>query len=1256
MSAIKLKINNSSNETNEKKSISLAPARTPISLKINTTPSASSAPSVSNTTTNVKVVSSVPVPSSASISLKLKETAVPVPKKETNKNEEQLMSSSSYSRFKDQRDHVYNIPDTYVGSSVQGDREERVLDLVTFLFKKSIIRIPEAVERIFIEILSNAGDNSARSLLSGIDPGEIIVTMTDTTITIRNGGIPIPVEIHKEEKIYVPELIFGNLMSSSSYDKNKKRQFSSRNGFGSKLTNIFSKMFKVTVADAYNGLLYSKVWTDNMKTSVPHSITPYDKENKSFVEIEFTMDFKRFGYEKYPQEAYELYARHIVDTAFTLKIPVSFNGKKYNIATAKEYAKLYLGKEAVKSSILYYAWPEGTETVMKKNVEYAKNKGVLPIIEICAVDSPDCAERVAFVNNMWTRNGGVHYEAAFKAVTAGILKTLNESNSSGKKKKESSASNKTVKNPKAAKVPKTTKAAKLTIADVKKHVSLFVNCWIEDPIFDSQSKNELKSPTPKVEIDEKILNPIMRWELVARLYAELDAKLFRNASKSDGKKKRHLSGMGKLEDANLAGTSESTNCTLYVTEGDSAQTFANKLLSYVPSGKGRDYIGTYPLKGKPLNVMNAPALQINENKEINDLKKILGLREGVDYMVDENYQTLRYGHVMVAADSDFDGSHILGLVMNLFFCKYPTLLARGYVTYLRTKILEVKKGSETVKFYSHHEYELWKNENLDFHTWKHSYYKGLGTNLDVDIEHESKAPKIVMTVYDELAPQTLRLAFDSKLADNRKLWISSWVPDYTVEQMMIQPISSFINHQFIQYSLENIARSIPRFTDGLKISQRKIIWASVKRWGAKTGNNADKMKVAQFGAYVADKCMYNHGEKSLTGAVVSMAQDFVGANNLPYFTSDGQYGSRNYNGIDAADSRYLFTRPFPLMNVIFRKEDVPILTLQIEEGETVEPVTLLPILPMHLINGQIGVATAFSTYIPGHDPLDCVYWYESRLKGLPTKPIIPWYRGFEGEIKLKQRQQIKKDEEDESNDQEKENEEEEDKDEMFVDKNTQYTMIITGNYEEADRKNKITITEIPIGRTIHGYKEFLDKMREDKVITKYDNYSTPNKPVFEVYGMKNPSLKNLKLIKTYGLSNMVLIDDNNKPHKYDNTELVLETFYHIRLAYYSKRKTYILKNILESIELLNAKIKFILAMIKGLELLKSNPGITDEEANIQGAILAIGKNKKTISEQMGRCDFDIELIKKVTIHHCTEEEVQSLKNEIVSLEAERKEK
>lgn len=1166
----------------------------------------------------------------------------------SSQNDVQLVKESDYMKFNDQKDHVYRIPDTYIGNSIQADREERILDLQTMLFKKSTIRIPEGVERLFIELLSNAGDNAARSLLKGVEADEIVVTMTEKSIKVRNGGIPIPVEIHKQEKIYCPELIFGHLMSSSSYDASKKRQFSSRNGFGAKLTNIFSKEFKVTVADPYNELMYQKTWRNNMKENSNHEITPYPKTGKGFVEIEYTMDFERFGYQSYPQEAFELYARHAVDTAFTLKIPVSFNGHKFNISSAKEYAKLYLGKDAVKSSILYYVWPPGTETVMKKNVEYAVKKGVLPLMEICAVDSADSAEKVSFVNNMWTRNGGVHYEAAFKAVTSGILKTVNEGNGGKKNKKND-------------------KAPKLTLSDVKKHVSLFVNCWIEDPIFDSQSKNELKAPTPKVVIDEKILNNINKWELVSRLYAELEAKMFRAASKTDGKKKKHI-GMEKLTDANKAGTNESVNCSLYVTEGDSALTYAYKLSRFFPNDVGPDYIGLMPLRGKPLNVMNAPALQIAENKEIKALKKVLGLREGIDYTIDENFHTLRYGHLLCLCDSDQDGKHILGLLMNLFHCKYPSLLARGFLKYLRTKVMEVKKGNRVFTFYSQHEYEEWKLKNPDFQSWKHAYFKGLGSSNTASIEAESKNPKFVMSVYDVMAPESLKLAFDIKMSDKRKEWISSWQPDYTVETMKVQPISAFINHEFIQYSIADLARSIPRFTDGLKVSQRKVLWTALKRWGDKAGNAAEILKTAQFASIVSEKTAYMHGEKSLEGTIIGMAQDFVGSNNLPYFDREGEMGTRRMLGEDKSSGRYSHTRPEPYIPFIFRKEDIPILKILIEEGQEIEPVTLLPIIPMHLVNGILGIGSGSSTFMPAHNVLDIVYWIEAKIKGLPTPKLIPWYRGFTGEIELveKGRKQREKEEEEREDDMEDDKEEhieeeedeerrkQEDKDEILIHKKTRMTLVTKGCFEDSGTKKEgITITEIPIGRAIDSYKGFLDKMKEEKVIKDYDNYSTTDVPKFIVYGMKEPTLKSLKLIKSYGMSNMVCLDDSNRPVKFENASMVMETFYSIRLAYYVKRKENMLQEIATRINGLNARIKFILAVIKGYELIKENPNIADEEANSKEGVLVLGRNRKDIVMQLERCGVSDDLYKKITLHNCTVEEVQVSRDKIAELENER---
>ena len=612
------------------------------------------------------------------------------------------VNASDYQRYESTREHIYNITDTYIGSDEKMPRSERVLNLETMCFQQEDITLPEGVEQLFVEISSNAGDNVARSLRHGVDPGEVTLTMNRHMISVRNGGIPIPVEMHPTENMWVPQLIFGVLHSSSNYDKNKIRTECGRNGYGAKVTNIFSKQFMVTVGDSNNKRWYRQIWGNNMlNRSEPEIKEGY--EGKSFVEVVYKMDFDRFGYEEYPDEAFRLFARHAADMSFTGKVPVSFNGIKLNVQKSRDYAKLYLGEEKVKNSIVYYQWAPGVPTVEKKGVFYSTVKGVVPMIEICAVDTPDEALNVSFANGKWTRNGGVHADAAFKAIASSVLVTVNGDSKNKKKRSQ-----------------------KLNLGDVKRHVSVFVSCWVGNPKFDSQAKRELKSPAPKIVIDEKLLQPILKWDLVNRLYAELEAKQFRASSKSDGRKTKFLSDI-KGEDANDAGTVRSENCTLYVTEGKSAMGFAVKMLSLFD--KGRDFIGLLPLKGKPLNVMNAPPMQIAENSEILEIKRMLGLRERVNYLIDENFKTLRYGHLMILADADTDGKHILGLVLNLFHCKYPSLLARGYVKYLRTKIVDVVKGTgknqQRLKFYSDHEYDLWRAQTPDYTKWHHSYFKGL---------------------------------------------------------------------------------------------------------------------------------------------------------------------------------------------------------------------------------------------------------------------------------------------------------------------------------------------------------------------------------------------------------------------------------------------------------------------------------------------------------------------------------------------------
>lgn len=1357
-----------------------------------------------------------------------------------NDSQNNFLTADAYGSYERQEDHIYNVTDSYIGSDKKIERMEKILNLETMRIEEKEVTLPKGVENIFSEISSNAGDNVARSKRKGVNPGKIVISMTDEIVKVRNGGISIPIEMHKERNMWVPELIFGTLLSSVNYDKNVVRTECGRNGYGSKLTNIFSKEFTIIIADPRNGKLYHQVWNDNMNVKHDPTITDYPSDGESFVEIMYKLDFERFGYTCYPKEAYNIFARHAVDLSLTGRIPVIFNEHEFNIKSSREYAELYFGKDMAESSIVYYQWPKKTKTTTKNGVKYCEDTMIIPKTDICIVDTPDKAFCVAFSNGKWNTDGGVHVDAGYKAVSKGVLDTVN-----GKKQR---------------------KKIKLSTSDIKKHVTMFISCWVDNAEFSNQTKTKLTSPKIKITINDEVLTPIMKWDLVSRLHAELTAKHFKADSKTDGKKHRHIS-LNKLEDANKAGTYESHKCTLYVTEGASASSYAVKAIEL--DEKGRDYYGIYPMKGKPLNVMKALPEKIRANKEIQDLKEALGLKERVDYKIPENFKTLRYGQFMVLADADDDGKHILGLILNLFYCKFPSLLEIGYVKYLRTKILDVQKGNRKIKFYSKHEFDKWIKRIKNPDAWKVSYFKGLGTSEDHDIAEEFQNPKIVKCVYDDSAPASFNLAFHKDMANQRKKWIDTWVPNYKVEQMDIQPISQFINHEFIQFSIADNYRSIPKFIDGLKISQRKIIWGSMKKWKSKVGaHDAAQIKVDQLAAYVQGKTEYKHGGMSLEGAIKSMAQDFIGSNNMPYFCRHGQYGcvdpktpillwsgdtikaehvkvgdelvgddgkkrtvshvvsgiddmyeisqtygdsyivnsihiltliipvhrcfywndsieswvlqyyecstrkvlkkifkskesmnifrdtlsidnvidiplneyiklphyktkhmygfkkmphnlsvnqpdlskitvkkvkrgkycgwhidgnerfllgdytvthnTRNMLGKDASASRYIKTKPEWWWPFIYKKEDMNILEIIKDEGEDIEPKTLLPIIPMQLVNGALGIGTGHSTLIPSHNPLDICAWIQAKLTDKKLPPVFPWYRNFKGKISINVNKSKKSNTSSESTEELIKNTSSEstenssspknissestednmldvlgDSDEFLINKDTKYRMVTNGIFTVSEgRGKKVIITELPIGKATHKYTQWLNKMREQKIIKKFNSYSGSNKIHFEIYGMKNPSLRKLKLTSSFGLSNMVMLDSNNKPHKYNDTVDILETFYHIRLAYYEKRKTNILSELSITINKLNDKVRFIESVIKGNDILKIHPNITFEDANKENAILIMGQNKKNISSQLERLNFDISMM-NVSLVQCTLEKIEDAKNKIQELVKER---
>lgn len=1182
-----------------------------------------------------------------------------------------LPTAETYKQY-DQRTHVYMKQEMYIGTDERVMREVWVYDSHNGRMVLINMDFVPACERLLLEIISNASDNVGRSRRAGVDPGSIDIIMDNSTISVTNYGLPMPIEIHPKEKIYIPQMVFGSLLTSSNYEVD--RHGAGTNGIGAKAANIFSKEFMVIVHDHIRHLKYTQVWNDNMTKCSPPTIIEYHGTTSS-VQVVFKMDFVRFGYDLpngtqggYPPEVFALYARHAVDLSFNAKTKVTFNGHEFNFINIRDYARLYFG-DAVESAIVHYQWPAGTEIIhKKKGYQVARNPAITPEVELIALDTPDEGRHVSFANCLMTHNGGVHVNAAVKAVgdtavqmvNETILKKLTRQN----KGKELDAKDK--------------RAHTITIHDVKPHISVLLSVKVMNPKYEGQTKGTLSGPTPKIDIATDELTSIKNWQLIDRLYAAIEAKQFASNAKTDGKLRRYVR-LIKGVDANNAGKAERSRCVLYITEGRSGAGYANKLISLVPGG--RDYIGVLPMRGKSLNVMNADRFQIEKNAEIGELKKMLGLVDCPEgdlkktyYLDPNNFAKLRYGAIMIMADSDVDGLHIIGLILNFFHCRYPSLLARGFVMYYQTPTLRVSKGNRTFKFYTQREYEEWKTATPDYQTWKHKYYKGLGTSDDNEIRDDYITPRVVTCFYDAEAPNAIKLAFDKNLADQRKDWLGRWQPVLGVEEIHMQPISWFINHKLILFSLAAVQRAIPKLTDGLKESHRKILHGTHKKW--KVGSKKttyNETKVAQFAGFVAGHTHYQHGEQILDDVIIGMGQDFTGSNNIPWFYRKGQFGTRFEGGKDASASRYLHTYPERLVGKILRKEDRPILKPIIEEGDEVEPTTYWPVIPMVLVNGAYGIGMGWSSFVPNHDPLVIIQWLRMKLREVADDDlpdVLPWYRGFQGTIKVIDRRRRRKRnapinteatqitivtnedgtttlqrteattpqrtdvDDDDAIEDEALNEDELEEITETAGSRPLLSMVSLGKFSR-DMNGTIIITELPVGRWPLSYHKWLESLVEEKKITGFRDLSVDNNVYFEIYGFTDQAnYRTLKLKRTMGMSNMVLLDESSRPVRYDTAYDILEAFYSRRLPVYQERKAYILQKLAEEITTMHHKIHFIQAVING-------------ELHI------INRKVAEIHATMARLGIPEEIYQSSRTRNLSEDDITDLMNQITAKEQER---
>ena len=749
-----------------------------------------------------------------------------------------------------EREHVLALPDTYIGSIEKINADMWVFDEAANAIAQKNILCNLGLYKIFDEAIVNARDHqvrTAQAILNAV-PNEFPVTTIGVqcseeqgTISITNNGTAIPIEIHPEYNIYIPELIFANLRSSTNYNTEEKRIVGGKNGFGIKLAFIFSSWAKVEIVDVVTKRKYTQEFKNNLNEICPPAIEKLKGAVKSsYVSITFRPDYSRFGFDGLTKDMISLFKKRTYDIAAVTdkSVKVMYNDAILPVKTFKQYISMYIGDD--------------TKFIYEEHSarwEYAV--AIAPANEFT---------QVSWVNGIFTRTGGKHVEYILNQITRKIADFIE------KKKK-----------------------VQVKTTAIKEQLMLFLRCDIENPAFDSQTKDCMTLPFGKFgstcTVSDQFCEKIAKMGVMDQACSVTEARENKLAKRTDGAKTRSVRGIANFIDANFAGTDKSGECTLILCEGLSAQSGVVSGLS----SNDRNYIGIFPLKGKVLNVRGEGTAKIAANKEITDLKKILGLENGRTYTEEDVRRRLRYGKIMFLTDADADGSHIKALCVNLFHCEWASLVKiGGFLSFMNTPILRATRGKEVLSFYHEGEYETWKQTvgEASLNAWKIKYFKGLGTSTSAEFKEYFANKKQVDFVYkDKDTDDKIDQIFNKKRADERKTWLENYDKSARLNTSnSTVSYEDFIDKELIHFSVYDCERSIPNVMDGLKISLRKILFCAFKR-----KLNAE-IKVAQFSGYVSEHSMYHHGEQSLHSAIVNMAQNFVGSNNINILEPHGQFG------------------------------------------------------------------------------------------------------------------------------------------------------------------------------------------------------------------------------------------------------------------------------------------------------------------------------------------------------------------------------
>lgn len=809
------------------------------------------------------------------------------------------------------------------------------------------IEYNEGLLKIFDEVLTNVFDNTNREKPTTF----MEIEFGKNFISVYNNGQSIPIDNVKNA--------FTIPYSSSNFDDTKDRIFNGQNGIGVKLTNIFSKKFYVKVIN--NNKIYEQTYENNLSIINEPIISDIESKDYSKFEdsvlVKFYPDFEklRINHNEFTITdikflCYKIYCGRLHNIKINLKI----GNDKFNLSKLKfkNFAD-EIGSIFGVNEFLYFE---------NDNVKIAYSTGVNKIF--------------SFVNNIETSNNGTHVNRFFNQMKKALEKISATEN------------------------------------DIIKNSFLILNQKVNQPIFkDGNKKSQLSS---------KILSSYP--EFIQRIIKNTNIKELienKNITKVNKKNITKKPRFDKFKDANLAGK-ESKKCTLFLVEGDSAAQMIEKIAF---KHLGHDYYGYLILGGKIRNVKKSTMKQIREDKGLEKIFMAVGLNIGQDYTKD--LSGLRYHKIVCVKDADVDGTAIMMLVCNLFDHLFKGLLQKEFLYEFITPQIQIicnikdnftselpkysvlaktNKDIERkqikrndlikIRFFNDNSYRNFMNENHDKIILKNEdidYMKGLAAvdAIDADYYWSHYNDLLIKMVYDSEAKYYLDMAFTDdkindadgkkvKASDLRKALVMSINENTFLERDSTNGnnISDYIFYEHSLFGRDDCERSIPSVYDGLKPSQRKILYTLLSE---PESLSKTFRKVYQVSSKAATFACYHHGNASIDETTCGMMQTWAGSNNITLLGGSGMIGSRFRNGEDHGATRYIKCNLSKIARTIFPKSDDLLLSRCIIDQQIAEPVFYMPIIPMSLINGSIGIGTGYSSTVPLHNPIDCIKYIEKFL-------------------------------------------------------------------------------------------------------------------------------------------------------------------------------------------------------------------------------------------------------------------------------------